>query len=519
MTVGVEGSPDGRVFGGRYQLSDRIAGGAMGDVWRATDVLLKRQVAVKILKSHYGDDETFRARFRLEAQAAGGLSHPGIATVFDYGESAGPDGHHEAYLVMELVDGESLDTLLSRRAPLDPSETLQIVSEVADALQAAHERGIIHRDIKPANLLIRPDGRVKITDFGIARAVDGDALTQTGTMLGTVQYMAPEQLRGQAATAASDVYALGVVAYRCLSGRMPFPRDEPMAVALAHLHDEVPALPPTVPPAVSDLVSQMLEKDPKKRPGSAREVSARAVAIGAGLAPTTMAMATGMAAAAEAGATEPIAAPSERSFTAVMPGPPLLPPEHPRRADLGRRRKSALFAGLFVSAVVVVLLVVLLTGGSSGMSVPSVVGSAASTATTRLDSSGLHVRLRPVESSRPAGTVVAQSPRARVTVPSGSSVTLSVSDGTVNVDPAAFIGQPYATAASRLSALGLVPTEVTTSSSDTPGTVVGVAPSGRVTLGATVAVTVAAPMPAVTTPSTAGPPGGAGGGHGKGHKP
>jgi len=492
-------------------------------------VLLKRRVAVKILKSHYGDDETFRARFRLEAQAAGGLSHPGIAMVFDYGESVGSDGQHEAYLVMELVDGESLDQLLSRRAPLDSSETLQIISEVGDALQAAHERGIVHRDIKPANLLIRPDGRVKITDFGIARAADGDALTQTGTMLGTVQYMAPEQLRGQTATGASDIYALGVVAYLCLSGRTPFPREEPMTVALAHLHDEVPALPPTVPLPVSDFVYQMLEKDPQKRPVSAREVSDRAAAIGAGLAhsarapaqtkssgamsseTTTMTMGMG---AAEQGATEPIALPSERSFTAVMPGPSPLLPAPERGATFRRRRRGALLAGLFTTSVVVALLAVLLTGGSSGLPVPSVVGSAASAATTRLGSSGLHVRLRSVESSRPAGTVVAQSPHPGVTVPTGSSVTLSVSNGAVNVNPAAFVGQPYATAAGRLSALGLVPTEVTVPSSDTPGSVVGVSPSGRVTLGTAVTVTVVAP-----TPTTTVPPGQGGGGHGKGHKP
>jgi hypothetical protein len=517
-------SSDGPIFGGRYQLSDRIAGGAMGDVWRATDVLLRRPVAVKILKRHYGDDATFRARFRLEAQAAGALSHPGIATVFDYGESIGPDGHHEAYLVMELVDGESLDQLLLRRAPLAPTETLRIVSEVADALQAAHDRGIVHRDIKPANLLVRPDGRVKITDFGIARAADGDTLTQAGTMLGTVQYMAPEQLSGETATGASDLYALGVVAYLCLSGRTPFPRDQPMTVALAHLHEEVPALPTTVPRAVRDLVLQMLEKDPLQRPVSAREVSNRAAAVGAALVhaaarpgataagsaeTTTMTVATG--AADLPGATEPIGIPAEGSFTAVMPGPPPVL-RRPGRATPRRRHRGAVLAGLFTIVVVAVLLAVLLAGGPSSLPMPSVVGSAASAATRTLDSSGLHVRLHSVESTSAAGTVVGQSPHPGVTVATGSSVTLSVANGAVNVNPATLVGQPYATAAGRLSALGLVPTEVTIPSTDAAGTVVAVSPSGRVTLGAAVTVSVAA----VPTTTTTKPPHRGGGDHGGG---
>src|SRR5665213_650153 len=208
-------SPDIPLLGGRYELSERIASGAMGDVWSASDYLLKRQVAVKIARSPYREDAIFRERFRLEAQAAAGLSHPGIASVFDYGEEVATNGEHVAYIVMELVDGESLNQLLTRSCPLDPARTLQIVSEVGEALQAAHDKGIVHRDIKPANVLIRSDGRVKITDFGIARAADAGALTQTGAMLGTVQYMAPEQLSGQTATGAADIYTHGMLAYLC----------------------------------------------------------------------------------------------------------------------------------------------------------------------------------------------------------------------------------------------------------------------------------------------------------------
>src|SRR5665213_1331584 len=181
--------PQGRAFGGRYRLSERIASGGMGDVWRATDELLGRNVAIKLLRSEFGDTELFRRRFRFEAQAAASLSHPGIAAVFDYGEEDGDSGDHRAYIVMELVEGESLDVRLRRLGRLGPSPTMDIVGQAARGLQAAHDRGIVHRDVKPANLLIRPDGMVKITDFGIARAIDGSALTQTGAMLGTVQYM------------------------------------------------------------------------------------------------------------------------------------------------------------------------------------------------------------------------------------------------------------------------------------------------------------------------------------------
>jgi serine/threonine protein kinase len=528
-------SPDIPLLGGRYELSKRIAGGAMGDVWSASDHLLKRQVAVKIAKSPYREDAIFRERFRLEAQAAAGLSHPGIASVFDYGEEVATDGEHIAYIVMELVDGESLNQLLARSCPLNPARTLQIVSEVGEALQAAHDEGIVHRDIKPANILIRSDGRVKITDFGIARAADAGALTQTGTMLGTVQYMAPEQLGGQTATGAADIYALGVVAYLCLSGQTPFPHAEPMTVAMAHLNDEVPALPATVPKPVRDLVFQMLAKDPHQRPASGHEVASRAASIQAALSrpvpgPTPMGSPGGPGPEAEtvvsgsagvgAATTEPIGFRSSPSATAVMPGPKPRPDlrssEGPRRFRSTRR--AAILAGLLALAVVA-LVVTLLATGSSSVGIPNVNGESSSAAANRLSASGLHVQLRQVDSARSAGTVVAQSPGPGVIVPTGNLVTLSVSNGMVNVDAAALEGQSYATVAQRLTTLGLVPTEVTVNSTVTPGTVVSMAPSGQVPVGTTVTVTVATgPTP---VPTTVVPPGRGSGGsdHGKGHKP
>ena len=270
--------PGAPAVGGRYRLEDPIASGGMGDVWRAADELLGRQVAVKILKPGFGDDASFRLRFRAEARASASLSHPGVATVYDYGEQVA-GGIHTAYLVMELVPGEPLSALLARQVTIDPARTMDLVAQTAGALQAAHDRGIVHRDIKPANLLVRPDGSIKITDFGIARAADAMALTQTGMLLGTVAYMSPEQLSGLTATPASDLYSLGVVAYLCLVGRTPFAGVEQMAVAVAHVRDDVPPLPNEVPPAVRDVVYQLLDKDPARRPGSAGELAATAAGI------------------------------------------------------------------------------------------------------------------------------------------------------------------------------------------------------------------------------------------------
>src|SRR4051812_31725747 len=223
---------------GRYTLQQRIAVGGMGEVWRAQDEVLGRAVAVKVLKEEYAADPNFLSRFRNEARHAAGLSHPGIANVFDYGEVG-----DTAYLVMELVAGEPLSALLGREGRLDAGRTLDIVGQAALALQAAHDAGVVHRDVKPGNLLVRPDGGVKVTDFGIARATDATPLTRTGLLVGTAAYVSPEQAGGRTVTPASDIYSLGVVAYECLAGRRPFVADSPMAVAMAHLNDTPPALP------------------------------------------------------------------------------------------------------------------------------------------------------------------------------------------------------------------------------------------------------------------------------------
>ena len=253
--------------GRRYRLDSRIATGGMGEVWRGTDTVLDREVAIKLLKREYADDESFRSRFETEARHAGSLHHPGIAAVFDFGEAAPADGSGapRPYLVMELVDGQPLSDLLRPDEPMDPDVTRDLLGQAADAIGAAHAAGIVHRDIKPANLLVTPAREVKITDFGIARAAEGMALTQTGQVIGTPQYISPEQARGITATPASDVYALGVVAFECLAGRRPFVADTPIATALAHLREPVPPLPPEVPADLAAVVRKAMSKEPGDR--------------------------------------------------------------------------------------------------------------------------------------------------------------------------------------------------------------------------------------------------------------
>jgi serine/threonine-protein kinase len=264
----------GNVFGGRYKLESLIATGGMGEVWQAHDEIILRSVAIKILKQEYMGDPGFLERFRTEARLAAMVNHEGIANVFDYGEDAG-----SAYLVMELVPGESLAKILEREKSLSGERVLDIVAQTARALQAAHESGMVHRDIKPGNLLITPDHQVKITDFGIARVADQVSLTATGQVMGTVQYLAPEQATGKPPTGATDIYALGIFASDALCARRPFNGTSQMDIAMAQINDAPPPMPDTVDPKIQELILKCLAKKPFQRPANALTLAIAAEAL------------------------------------------------------------------------------------------------------------------------------------------------------------------------------------------------------------------------------------------------
>lgn len=261
----------GQLYGGRYKLISRIAIGGMGEVWQAQDEVILRDVAIKILKQEYMGDPGFLERFRTEARHAAMVNHEGIANVYDYGEDGG-----SAYLVMELVPGDSLARILEVEHKLPSEKVLDIIAQTARALYQAHEAGLVHRDVKPGNLLITPEGIVKITDFGIARVADQVGLTATGQVMGTVQYLAPEQATGKPATPSTDIYSLGIVAYEALAGRRPFTGDSQMEIAMAQINKTPPPLSEDIDPRVANLVMSCLAKKPNQRPESALALAKRA---------------------------------------------------------------------------------------------------------------------------------------------------------------------------------------------------------------------------------------------------
>jgi eukaryotic-like serine/threonine-protein kinase len=328
----------GAVLSGRYVLDEQIGNGGYGEVWRATDTVLSRAVAIKLLHPRYAQRGEGLARFRAEARHAGGLSHENIAQVFDYDE---PAGGQPPYLVMELVDGPSLEATLAG-GPLESSRTMDIVAQAAAGLQAAHAAGMIHRDIKPGNLLLAPGGTVKITDFGIAHTIGSAQVTASGELIGTPGYLAPERAEGEQATPASDLYSLGMVAYECLAGAAPF-TGTALEVALAHRDRRLPPLPPSVSADVCAFVMRLTLKDPARRLDNAAEV-----AVWAGLLRDGVGVAV-----LQAG---PDTAPGPPPFgPALASGPPLA--SGPALAVGWLRRRTVLaYACVAVTALVVIVL-------------------------------------------------------------------------------------------------------------------------------------------------------------------
>jgi serine/threonine-protein kinase len=502
---------EGDVLGGRYRLLGLVAVGGMGEVWRANDDTLGRQVAVKVLKAEYAEDPTFVERFRAEARNTAMLSHSGIATVYDYGEVS-VEGGANAYLVMELVPGQPLSAVLASEGTLSPARTMNVVGQAALALQAAHEAGVVHRDIKPGNLLVTADDTVKVTDFGIARATDAVPLTRTGTVLGTAFYLSPEQAAGDEVGPASDIYSLGVVAYECLAGRRPFAGTNPVAVALAHQREQPPPLPPDVPHQVRELVARAMAKNPPDRPPTAGDLGRAALALRDGLEGTRPMPAMAMPPTARMAGTRP-------GGTAVLPRtnagpvpparrpgprPPVAPP--PRRS----RSLRAPLIGLLLLALLVAAFA-LVRSLSGGTTVPDVKGQQLSRAQSILRAAGFTAE---VDGSS-NGVVQSQDPAAGRKADKGSTVTLrfgsqQVQPATTRLNSSDYVGRRLGDVRSDLASLGFPVSLSGSTSAD--AVVTSVSPTGAVINGSTITVTsrlrqTSAPTtaPATRQPTTAPP--------------
>lgn len=442
----------------RYVLESRIATGGMGEVWSARDTVLNRPVAVKVLKTEYADDALFRTRFETEARHAAALHHPGIASIFDYGESSLDDGSTtpRPYLVMELVEGQPLSALLRPGAPLDPAVAQDLLAQAADALGVAHAGGIVHRDVKPANLLVTPDRRVKVTDFGIARAAEGMALTETGQVLGTPAYISPEQAEGGTATAASDVYSLGVVAFECLAGRKPYVAHSPVATAIAHLRNPVPELPEAVPSDLARVVRRALSKDPGERFADGAAF-ARALREPGGVRP--------------AAAVAPAAASTTQVMPATAPAPASPAPPPAGRSTSRRTTPWPLLLGLAAVALAVLLAVWL---GSRGDDTPSGDTTPSQTGRSQI----------PTQTPTQTPTETSQTPTETPTSEPAPE------PATVEVDPGDYIGLKVKDVEKRLRELGLEPelVELDNTGEAEKDTVADVAPSGTLEEGDTVTV-------------------------------
>jgi serine/threonine-protein kinase len=458
------------VLADRYRLDHLIASGGTGEVWRAHDEFTDSPVAVKVPHLDRAGDQDVARQLALEAQAGSLVDHPAVTAVYDYGQvDLGADEPPLTYMVMELVDGHSLSELLRQSGRLSVEDTLALLSRTAEGLQAAHDCGVVHRDVKPANLLLTSEGEVKLTDFGLAQSPAGtpiDLEDGGGVVFGTVRYMAPEVVAGGRPTAASDLYSLGVVAYRCLAGRSPFAGVDTRTIAAAHLHQPVPPLPADVPAGVRQLVDELLAKDPGDRPPSAAAVARRA---------------RDLLAEQDGGD----AAPHPASAPAVPPARP---------ATRRRSRAQRLRATLLMLALVLTVVVLAAVFWPSGPApVPSVTGRSLTRATAALRAQHLKVATAPVNRPRVRpGLVLGQSPAPSAAAPADGVVRLQVATGDVLVPPGLFVGTAWEEAGTELTQLGLRPVQVDVpSGSATPGTIVALSPVGRVPAGTRIRVQVA----------------------------
>lgn len=456
---------------GRYRLDERLAAGGMGSVYAGQDELLSRKVAVKLLKEELAGDPRFVERFRREARSVAGLSHPNIAAVFDYGEEDG-----RQFIVMELVEGRDLARVIHADGALGPERSVRIGGQVLAALEHAHAAGIVHRDVKPANVIIGPGDRVKVTDFGIARATGQATLTATGSVLGSAHYIAPEQADGRPTSPATDIYSAGIVLYEMLVGKPPFTGESALQIAMRHVTDTVP--PPSaanadVPPGLDAIVARATAKNPDDRFASAAQMG---TALEAALDPTQRMdapAATSVLSGAGAGATAPLT-------EASTPPPPPAPGAARAPGGGGRRAMGVLLVLLAVAGLAAASLYLLNRTGGGGSNAGA----------TQQDQPGGN------------GNGGGGAPGGG----GGSTPT----DTTVTLD--SFIGESYADAASQLQAAGLVPARRDATSDQDPETVIDQDPPAgtEVQEGDTITLTVSSgpavsPTPQPTTTPRATP--------------
>ncbi|MFF0654802.1 Stk1 family PASTA domain-containing Ser/Thr kinase [Micromonospora tulbaghiae] len=475
-----------RLLGGRYQVGELLGYGGMAEVHRGRDLRLGRDVAIKMLRADLARDATFQMRFRREAQNAASLNHPAIVAVYDTGEETAPTGETLPFIVMEFVNGRTLKEVLGVEGRLQPRRALEICADMCAALEFSHRHGIIHRDIKPGNVMLTQTGQVKVMDFGIARALASGAttMTQTSAVIGTAQYLSPEQARGEAVDARSDVYAAGCVLFELLCGHPPFVGDSPVSVAYQHVREQPPTpstINPDVNPAVDAIVLKALSKNPLNRYQSAGEMRADLLRAAAGrpvLATPVMPADETMPMGAAAGGGY------HQAQQTQMMGPQTRQQPVARVGDPGKRKSSswviAAFAALGVLAVIALGTALWLNqAGNEKVSVPQVVGRTQAEAQAALTQAGLRfTEGDPVQNTTcERGSVVDQSPSFGQRVEKNTEVTVNVCTGPGQVNiPTNLTGGTYDAARDRLTELKLVPVREDVNDSAQKGQVVGVSP-------------------------------------------
>ena len=425
---------------GRYRILRRIGSGGMADVYCAEDSHLGRQVAIKVLHRRFAQDQEFVERFRREAKSAAGLNHPNVVGVFDRGEHEGT-----YYIAMEFLTGRTLKDIVTSEAPLPQERVIDIGTQILEAGGFAHRHGVIHRDFKPHNVIVDEHGHAKVTDFGIARA-GASEMTETGSIMGTAQYLSPEQAQGHAVTATSDIYSIGVMLYEMLAGRLPFEGDSAVAVALKHLSE--PPAPisqwrPDVHPALEAVVMAALAKDPAHRWQSAEDLAAALEAA-------RLQIEAGHNGGQDTAAFAPIPMPADDQTAATQvagaPEPTLAPVTEPR--ERRERRWPWFTIGILTLALIGALLFVILSGALTAekVDVPRATGKQLVVARALMERAGFEVQTERVRSSQPFDQVVDQDPNPGEQADEGSTVTLEVSDGpgTVLVPPVANLRQGQA---------------------------------------------------------------------------